>query len=201
MASKTGYRVHGVLRNCRIHCGADSIGRYQHTENLVFPLLASCGLPPTPPLGQPIIHSPDIVLVGKDDDGPSMGGLQETANDLIELSRLGLPRYLDRLGHAHSPCGRTRHGTFRHAFEPAGPTQAPFRGIPNCWGGKEGSLLGPTCLRSTHLWKRLDPGNGQTSAPPPVRDWSIWDLHCNCLCGMPVVYNPRKPAKDQREAI
>lgn len=57
---------------------------------------------PTPaPLPGP---SPDVILIGKDDDGPGVGRLQEAPNDLVKLPWLGLPRYLHRLGNTHAPC-------------------------------------------------------------------------------------------------
>lgn len=46
---------------------------------------------------------PDIVLVSEHDDGPGVGGLQQTSDDLVELSRSRLPGDLQGLGDAHPP--------------------------------------------------------------------------------------------------
>lgn len=55
---------------------------------------------------------PYIVLVGKHDDGPGVGRLQQPSDDLVELSNSGLPRDLQGLGDAHPPC-RTHRETGR----------------------------------------------------------------------------------------
>lgn len=48
---------------------------------------------------------PDVILVGKDDDGPGIGCFQETLDDLVKLPGLGFPRNLHGLGNAHASCG------------------------------------------------------------------------------------------------
>lgn len=48
---------------------------------------------------------PDVILIGKDDDGPGIGCFQEALDDLVKLPGLGFPRNLHRLGNAHASCG------------------------------------------------------------------------------------------------
>lgn len=46
--------------------------------------------------------SPDVVLVGEHDDGACVGRLQQTQDDLVELSGSRLTRNLQRLSDANS---------------------------------------------------------------------------------------------------
>jgi hypothetical protein len=51
---------------------------------------------------------PDIILVGKDDDGSGIGRFQKAFDDLVKLPGLGFPWNLHRLGNAHASCGEAR---------------------------------------------------------------------------------------------
>lgn len=46
---------------------------------------------------------PDVILVGKDDDAPGVGGLHEPPDHLVEFSRLWFSRDLDGLGNTDPP--------------------------------------------------------------------------------------------------
>lgn len=46
---------------------------------------------------------PDVILVGKDDDAPSVGSLHESSDNLVEFSWLWFSRNLDGLGNTDSP--------------------------------------------------------------------------------------------------
>lgn len=53
-------------------------------------------------------YTPNVVLIGKHDDGSGIGGLKQSQNELVKLPRLGLPGDLQRLGNAHTTCGERR---------------------------------------------------------------------------------------------
>lgn len=49
------------------------------------------------------LRSPDVVLIGEDNDDSGIWVLTQPANDLVELSRLRLAGDFHRLGDAQTP--------------------------------------------------------------------------------------------------
>lgn len=59
--------------------------------------------PLSPDIGSVPLGSPDIVLIGEDNDDSGIWVLAQPANDLVELSGLGLTGDFHRLGDAQTP--------------------------------------------------------------------------------------------------
>lgn len=49
------------------------------------------------------LRSPDVILIGEDNDNSGIWVLTQPANDLVELSRLWLTGNFHRLGDAQTP--------------------------------------------------------------------------------------------------
>lgn len=141
--------------------------------------------PPSHPPPPPSPSAPDIVLVSEDDDRPCVGGLQEAADDFVELSRLGLPWDLDGLGHAYTACS-TDSPAVRPPPPPHGDSPVPQPCDAQIWDSPAhlhpSELPGPVSPPVAPCADPAVPAEAdapQTHPEPPHGGSHIWKMSRN----------------------